>query len=220
MMKKLIFDVDGTILDSMHIWIEPQNKLFAKYGFSLNDLSHEEKGKIEALSFKAMCQYIADEIAKDMTYEDVINHFDKLINTAYKEELIAKPGNLEVLKKLKDEGFSMSIASSTPYKYLEMALKRLEVFDYFDFFATPDLLDMKKSDPDYWQYSIKKHGVRPEECVLFDDALYAVRAAKKEGITTVGLEDFPWNQNEWDCIKEEADMTLKKIADIDIDKFR
>ena len=220
MMKKLIFDVDGTILDSMHIWIEPQNKLFAKYGFSLEDLSKEEKGEIEALSFEAMCQYIVDQIAKDMTYEEVLNYFEDVIFSAYKDELVAKPGNLEILKKLKDAGFSMSIASSTSFKYLEMALKRLGIFEYFDFFATPDLLDMKKSDPEYWQYSIKKHGVKPEDCVLFDDALYAIKAAKKEGIMTVGLEDFPWNQNEWDQIKKEADMTLEKIAHIDIYKFR
>lgn len=219
-MKKLIFDVDGTILDSMHIWVEPQNRLFAKYGFTLEDLTKEEKGKIEALSFEAMCQYIADEIAKDMTYEEVVKHFNAIIYTAYKDDLVAKPGNLEILKKLKDEGFSMSVASSTSFKYLEMALKRLGIFDYFDFFATPDLLDMKKSDSDYWQYSIKKHGVDPSDCVLFDDALYAIKAAKKEGIMTVGLEDFPWNEREWDYIKEEADMTLEKISDMDIDKFR
>lgn len=218
-MKKLIFDVDGTILDSMHIWIEPQNRLFAKYGFSLEDLTKEEKGKIEALSVEAMCQYIVDEIAKDMTIDEVMEYFDDIIYTGYKDELIAKPGNLEILKKLKDAGFSMSVASSTPYKYLEMTLKRLGIYDYFDFFATPELLDMKKSDPDYWQYSIKKHGVKAEDCVLFDDALYAIKAANKEGIMTVGLEDFPWNEREWDYIKEEADMTLKTIADIDINKF-
>ncbi|WP_296114523.1 HAD family phosphatase [uncultured Anaerococcus sp.] len=219
-MKKLIFDVDGTILDSMHIWIKPQNKLFEKYGFTLNDLSKEEKGKIEALSFEAMCQYIVDEIAKDMTYDEIIAYFDDIIYKAYKEELKPKAGNLEILEKLKNEGFSMSVASSTSFKYLEMALKRLEIFDYFDFFATPDLLDMKKSDPDYWQYSIEKHGAKPYDCVLFDDALYAIKAAKKEGILTVGLQDFPWNEKEWDHIKEEADITLKSIADIDIEKFK
>lgn len=79
---------------------------------------------------------------------------------------------------------------------------------------------MKKSDPEFWQYSIKKHGVKPEDCILFDDALYAVKSAKKEGIVTVGLEDFPWNENEWDSIKKEADMTLKTIADIDVDKLK
>lgn len=219
-MKKLIFDVDGTILDSMHIWIKPQNKLFEKYGFTLNDLSKEEKGKIEALSFEAMCQYIVDEIAKDMTYDEIIAYFDDIIYKAYKEELKPKAGNLEILEKLKNEGFSMSVASSTSFKYLEMALKRLEIFDYFDFFATPDLLDMKKSDPDYWQYSIEKHGAKPYDCVLFDDALYAIKAAKKEGITTVGLKDFPWNENEWADIKKEADQVMDTIADIKIENLK
>ena len=218
-MKKLIFDVDGTILDSMHIWIEPQNRLFAKYGFTLEDLSKKEKGKIEALSVDGMCQYIVDEIATDMTFDEVRNYFENIIYDAYKYDLVTKPGNLEILEKLKEMGFSMSIASSTPYEYLEMALKRLEIYDYFDFFATPDLLDMKKSDPDYWQYSIKKHGVDPSDCVLFDDALYAIKAAKKEGIMTVGLEDFPWNENEWDFIKKKADLILPSIADMDIGKF-
>ncbi|WP_311376374.1 HAD family hydrolase [Anaerococcus lactolyticus] len=219
-MKKLIFDVDGTILDSMHIWVEPQSKLFAKYGFNLANLSKEEKAKIEALSVDDMCQYIADEIATDMTFDEVMQYFDDIVYTGYKDLLLPKPGNLEILKKLKDAGFSMSIASSTPYKYLEMALKRLGIYDYFDFFATPELLNMKKSDSDYWQYSIKKHGARPEDCVLFDDALYALEAAKKEGIMTVGLKDFPWNEKEWAHIEEEADITLEKISDMDIDKFR
>ncbi|WP_308653274.1 HAD family phosphatase [uncultured Anaerococcus sp.] len=218
-MKKLIFDVDGTILDSMHIWIEPQNRLFSKYGFTLEDLKKEEKGKIEALSVEAMCQYIVDEIAKDMTFDQVRQYFEDVIYDAYKDNLMPKPGNLEILKKLKDLGFSMSVASSTPYTYLEMALKRLGIYDYFDFFATPELLDMKKSDPAFWQYSIKKHGAKPSDCVLFDDALYAIKAAKKEGIMTVGLEDFPWNEKEWEYIKEKADLTLPTIADMDINNF-
>ena len=218
-MKKLIFDVDGTILDSMHIWIEPQNRLFSKYGFTLEDLKKEEKGKIEALSVEAMCQYIVDEIAKDMTFDQVRQYFEDVIYDAYKDNLMPKPGNLEILKKLKDSGFSMSVASSTPYTYLEMALKRLGIYDYFDFFATPELLDMKKSDPAFWQYSIKKHGAKPSDCVLFDDALYAIKAAKKEGIMTVGLEDFPWNEKEWEYIKEKADLTLPTIADMDINNF-
>lgn len=219
-MKKLIFDVDGTILDSMHIWIEPQNKLFSKYGFRLEDLSKEEKGKIEALSFEAMCVYIADEIAKDMTAQEVMDHFDHIITDGYKNTLMPKKGAIEILKKLKDDGFSMAVASSTSYPYLKMALTRLGIFDYFDFFATPNLLDMKKSDPDYWHYIIKKHGAQASDCILFDDALYAIKAAKKEGIVTIGLKDFPWNQNEWDHIKKEADMTLEKIADMDIEKLR
>lgn len=219
-MKKLIFDVDGTILDSMHIWIEPQNELFSKYGFRLEDLTKEEKGKIEALSFEAMCVYIADEIAKNMTAQEVMDHFDYIITDGYKNTLMPKNGAIEILKKLKDAGFSMAVASSTSYPYLKMALTRLGIFDYFDFFATPDLLDMKKSDPDYWHYIIKKYGAKASDCILFDDALYAIKAAGKEGIRTVGLKDFPWNENEWIDIKKEANQVMDTIAEIDIENLK
>ena len=97
-----------------------------------------------------MCQYIADEIATDMTYQEVVDHFDKIIINAYKNELMPKKGNLEKLKELKDAGYKMSVASSTPYRLIEMALKRLGVFDYFDFFATPDIVNSKKSEPEFW----------------------------------------------------------------------
>ena len=215
-MKKLIFDVDGTILDSMHIWINPQNELFSKYGFVLEDLSAEKKGIIEALSYEDMCQYIADEIATDMTYQEVVDHFDQIIINAYKNELMPKEGNLEKLKELKEAGYKMSVASSTPFRLIEMALKRLGVFDYFDFFATPDIVKSKKSEPEFWIYSYENHKAAPEDCILFDDALYAIKAAKKEGIKTIGLEDFPWNKNEWDQIVDDADMVIKSLADLDI----
>ena len=97
-----------------------------------------------------------------------------------------------------------------------MALKRLGVFDYFDFFATPDIVKSKKSEPKFWIYSYENHKAAPEDCILFDDALYAIKAAKKEGIRTIGLEDFPWNKNEWDQIVGEADMVIKSLADLDI----
>ena len=219
-MKKIIFDVDGTILDSMWIWIEPMNELFERYGFRLEDLPKEQKGKIEALSYEDMCQFIADTIATDMTYEEVVHYFEDTLNEGYGNTLQAKKGALEILKKLKDLGFSMSVGSSTDFPHLEMALKRLGIYDYFDFFATPDLIGMKKSDSDYWKYSIEKHGVKASNIVLFDDALYSIKAAKKEGIFTVGLKDFPWNQKEWETIKKEADIYLDSIADIDIDKLK
>lgn len=219
-MKKLIFDVDGTILDSMHIWFEPLEELLNKYGHSLKTMPIEDKGKIEALPFEKMCHYLAEEIINDMTGEEIIDHFSQIVGHAYDHELMPVEGVLEILKKLKDQGFSMSIASSTNYPYLKAALTRLGVYDYFDFFATPDITNLKKSDPKYWQYSIKKHGVDAKECVLFDDALYAVKAAGKEGIRTVGLKDFPWNENEWEDIKKAADTSLDSIADIDIEKLK
>lgn len=215
-MKKLLFDVDGTILDSMHIWAESQNKILKKYGLSINTLPLKIKAEIESLPYKKMCKYLADNIALDMTYEEVLSYFSNIIDQAYREELMPFVGALDLLEKLHSKEFSMSVASSTPYYLIEFAFKRLGIFDYFDFYATPDKLGLKKSEAKYWKHIIKKYGVKAENCILIDDALYAIKSAKDQGINTIGVKDYPWNRKEWSKIKKEADYVVSNISQIDI----
>ena len=218
-MYGLIFDIDGTILDSMHIWIKPLEDIFKKYGYDLNKIPKEKKGEIEALPFYDMCEFLARNIARDMTKNEVIKYFEETIENAYANDLLAKNGAVDFLKDLKKKGYTLSVASSTDYKYLEKALKRIEIFDLFDFLATPDTTGYNKSEKDFWEYSIKKHGKSPEDLILFDDALYAIKAAKEEGINTVGIKDFPWNKKEWDYIKKEARSYVNNISEFEIENF-
>ncbi|MDU2557956.1 MAG: HAD family phosphatase [Anaerococcus prevotii] len=218
-MYGLIFDIDGTILDSMHIWIKPLEDIFKKYGYDLNKIPKEKKGEIEALPFYDMCEFLAENIARDMTKDKVIEYFEQTIENAYANDLLPKNGAVDFLKDLKKKGYILSVASSTDYKYLEKALKRIEIFDLFDFVATPDTIGYNKSEKDFWEYSIKKHGKFPDNLILFDDALYAIKAAKREGIKTIGIKDFPWNEKEWDYIKKEADYFVDEISNFDIENL-
>ncbi|MDU2584103.1 HAD family phosphatase [uncultured Anaerococcus sp.] len=218
-MYGLIFDIDGTILDSMHIWIKPLEDIFKKYGYDLNKIPKEKKGEIEALPFYDMCEFLAENIARDMTKDKVIEYFEQAIENAYANDLLPKNGAVDFLKDLKKKGYILSVASSTDYKYLEKALKRIEIFDLFDFVATPDTIGYNKSEKDFWEYSIKKHGKFPDNLILFDDALYAIKAAKREGIKTIGIKDFPWNEKEWDYIKKEADYFVDEISNFDIENL-
>ncbi len=218
-MYGLIFDIDGTILDSMHIWIKPLEDIFKKYGYDLNKIPKEKKGEIEALPFYDMCEFLAENIAMDMTKDKVIEYFEQTIENAYANDLLPKNGAVDFLKDLKKKGYILSVASSTDYKYLEKALKRIEIFDLFDFVATPDTIGYNKSEKDFWEYSIKKHGKFPDNLILFDDALYAIKAAKREGIKTIGIKDFPWNEKEWDYIKKEADYFVDEISNFDIENL-
>lgn len=213
---KLLFDCDGTILDSMHIWVDPINEVFEKYGFRLDTLPKEEKGKIEALPFDGMCKFIADELAKDMTKAEVRDYFDEIIYDGYKNSLMPKVGVIEKLEELHKKGYEMAIASSTDSIYLKLAFERLNIDQYFSFLTTPDITNLKKSDKEYWQYAIEKLGVDASEIILYDDALYAIKVAKDVGINTCGVKDFPYNENEWEDIKENATMYLDGIWKIDV----
>lgn len=213
---KLLFDCDGTLLDSMHIWVEPINKIFNKYGYSFEGLEKKEKGIIEALPLSGMVTYIAKNIAKDMTEEEINNYFLQIVEDGYKNHLMPKDGVLEKLREFYDHDIEMGIASSTDSKYLKLAFKRLGIDHYFTYYNTPDLLNSKKSDAKFWQSAIDNFKIDPEEIILFDDALYAIKAAKKSGIKTCGVRDFPYNKNEWEDIKKFSDIYLEGIWDFDL----
>lgn len=216
---KLLFDCDGTILDSMHIWVNPINEIFSKYGFSYSKLSKEEKARLEALPMEQMYVFIAENIAKDMTSQDVREYFNEIIKDGYHNSLLPKDGALKKLEELHESGYEMAIASSTDSMYLKIAFERLNIIDYFSFFATPDLSNYKKSDSEYWQYALDKFKTDGKDVILYDDALYAIKAASNLGINTCGVKDFPYNENEWEDIRDLADFTMDSIAFIDKDNL-
>lgn len=214
---KLLFDCDGTILDSMHIWTEPQKKILKKYNYKL---TKEEKGSIEALDYSSMCEWIAQNIATDMTVDEVKEYFDHIIYDAYENKLMPKEGAKEILYDLKDHGFEMAVASSTDIRLLESALRRLDLIDCFEFIITPDSSPYNKGEKEFWELACHKLDEKCENVLIYDDALYAIKAAKSAGLKTCGLKDFPYNENEWDHIVKEADMVLDDIKDINIEDLK
>lgn len=214
---KLFFDCDGTILDSMHIWLEPVNRLLKEYNYNLTT---EEKGHFEALPFKESIKWLKENVCTDKSEKEVYDYFSKTIEDAYKFYLLPKEGAVEILKNLKDQGYDMCICSSTDKFHLVNALKRLDLIDSFDFILTPDKFSYKKSEDEFWQKALDNYKIEAKDAVLFDDALYAVKSAKKLGIKTVGIKDFPYNKNEWEKIKKEADMVIDNIKDIDMEKIK
>ena len=166
-----------------------------------------------------MCEFIANEMATDMTTEEVREYFDEIIQDGYKNSLLPKDGALKKLEELHEKGYEMAIASSTDSIYLKLAFERLNIDKYFSFLTTPDLTDFKKSDKEYWQYAINQFGVDASEVILYDDALYAIKAANAAGINTCGVKDFPYNENEWEDIKENATLYLDGIWEIDADNL-
>lgn len=210
---KLLFDCDGTILDSMHIWTKPLNELLQKYNY---ELSKKEKSSIESLDYTAMCEWLCQNIVKDKTPDQIKEYFNEIINDGYNYSLMPKIGAKELLKNLKNEGFEMAIASSTDINLLEKALKRLDLLNCFEFIITPDTCPYNKGEKEFWELATYKLNEKNENVILFDDALYAIKVAKSVGIKTCAIKDFPYNQNDWTNLQKEADMFLDNIKDIDL----
>ena len=218
-MKSLIFDVDGTILDSMPMWLELENNLLSKYGYTMESLDKDVKDTIESLSIKGMSKYIAETIAKDMTFEEVYHYFQSSIDYKYSNEVKAKKGAVEIIKDLYEKGFKLAVASSSSSDCIIKAFKRLGIYDCFDLTATADNTGLKKSQVEFWIELSDKLGREPEEIILYDDALYALETAKKVGMEVVGIKDFPWNEADWEEIREISSYTLDMVSHISLDQL-
>lgn len=218
-MKSLVFDVDGTILDSMPMWLDLENNLLEKYGYNMDSLDKDVRDTIESLSIEGMSKYISNTIAKDMTFEEVYHYFRSSIDYKYSNEVEAKEGAIEIIKNLYDEGVQLSVASSSSSDCIIKAFKRMGIYDYFSLIATADNTGLKKSQIEFWTMFARKLERDPSQIILYDDALYAIKMAKKVGIEVVGIKDFPWNETDWEEIVSICSYTLDKVSDIRLDQL-
>ena len=213
---KILFDCDGTLLDSMHVWVDNIKDLMKKYDFTPTE---EQQETIEALGFEEVSEYFAETFAHDMTKDDIIHYFKDKLEEAYSQKVLPKKGIKEKLEELYNRGFEMAIASSTDKKYLEMAFERLGFMKYFQFIITPDTTGLRKNELEYWNKACEMFDSNPDQIALFDDKIYAIRVANKLGITTIGVDDIPYNTDDIDFIKKEANYYVSLLSEFDFDKI-
>lgn len=213
-MKSLIFDVDGTILDSMPMWLDLENKLLSKYGYTMDTIDRQMRDTIESLSIMEMSEYIAENIAIDLTSKDVYHYFQSSIDFKYANEVKPKGGAIKIIKDLYNKGYNMAVASSSSSECIMSAFKRLGIYECFSIYATADNTGFRKSTDEFWIDLVNRISGDFKEVILYDDALYAIEQAKNLGIEVVGIKDFPWNETDWERIVEVSDYTSDNISDI------
>ena len=141
---KLLFDCDGTFIDSMGIWLASMKDLIKESSSDIQD--------IDSLSYEECIDYIWENLVTGMDENEISSYFDKLLEEGYKTTIPAKNGAIETVKSLKSLGYEMLVATSNSYYLLDLVLKRLDIFDYFDEYFTPDTTGFKKGQDEFWTY--------------------------------------------------------------------
>lgn len=211
MLKGIIFDADGTLIDSMHIWHDVSLRYLSRRGFEplpgLTDL-------IFTMTLTEGCSYIKELYGIPDTVGQIIDDILSLIRDFYYYEVQLKPGVFEFLSGLHERGIPMVIATAGVRETLEAALARLGIRDFFDklFFCTE--LSTSKREPFIYEHAAHHLGLEPSEICVFEDALYAVRTAKAAGFYVVGIADESQADKRDDIIKT-ADMFFRNFTDSD-----
>lgn len=177
MIKGAIFDVDGTLLDSMGIWKD----VGVRYLNSIGIEAEPDLGNILfTMSIQEGVQYVKEHYHLSQEIEEIEQNVLDIISDYYKETAPLKSGAVELLEKLRNSNIPMTIASSNNKKEIEMAFERLEIAKYFDRIFTCEEAGAGKTKPDIYLQAAEYLGSRPEETLVFEDVIHAVRTAKRQ----------------------------------------
>lgn len=200
--KGAIFDLDGTTLDSMWVWHDVDRRFLGKRGFEVpTDYMHS----VKHLSAAEIADYTIARFSLADTPAGLMEEWSELAYEAYKHEVKLKPFVREYIEKLYRSGVKLAIATALDRELALATLKSNHILGYLDNVTCLDEVSRGKGFPDVYLKASEKLGLAPNECVVFEDILLGVKAAKQGGFVTIGVYD---RDSEYD--KEEIQSVAHK----------
>ena len=203
-MKVCIFDLDGTLLDSMGIWINIDTAFLNKRNIEVPD---DYADIIAPMSFNDAAMYTIDRFNLHDNTDELIKEWEDLAIYEYSNTVKMKPYSKAYLQNLKELGIKIAVATSSMPILYEAALRNNNIYDLFDVICNTGDIGAGKSQPDIFLRIAEKFNVSPRDCVVFEDILVAIKSAKSIGMTVYGVYDKA-SENDWKQIKKIADGVI------------
>lgn len=191
--KAAIFDLDGTILDSTWVWSQIDREFLGSRGF---DVPPDYAQAIISMGFEDVAKYTIARFGMRESTEEVMAEWNRMAQEAYKEKVMLKPGARELLMALKEKGIKAGIATSNSASLFVPCLKANGIYEFFHSHTETGDVSRGKEFPDVYIKQAEKMGCKPEECIVFEDIIPALRGAKAGGFTTVGVRENKWKYTE------------------------
>ena len=199
-----IFDMDGTLIDSMKFWKNLALEYLSSKG--IKQVSEELLQKIKPMTMSESAALFQEVFGLS---GDVEAEMNAMMDEHYRRDIPLKPGVAAYLEALHRRGVTMCVASATAEDLMDACLTRLGVAHYFSFLLSCETIGVGKSRPDVYHEAAKRLGAQPEDIAVFEDALYAANTAKQARFYTIAVRDDS-NQPHWEELTALAD---EKILD-------
>lgn len=209
MVKGAIFDLDGTLLDSMWVWHEVDTRFLINHALPVKE---EYLQALKSMNFSQCAAYTREFYGVTLTDEEMYEEWDLMARKAYADEVTVKEGAIEFLKYLKGKGVRLGIATSSYESLFAPTFARCGLDGIFEHVTTKDEVKCGKERPDIFLKAAEKMGLAPCECAVFEDILLAVNTCKGAGFYTVGVADVHAAHDAC-AIRAAADMYIETFND-------
>lgn len=208
-----IFDMDGTLTESMHLWIEIGRRYLEGLGYTV---SPEQNREMTKMLLEPMALYMQDQFGLTKSQSQIVDEINKIVEPDYFETVVVKPTVVESLEAMQERGIRMCVATATDRHLTEACLKRNGIDRFFSAVFTCGEEHCNKRTSLLYDKARAHLGTSPEETYIFEDTYVSILGAKQSGCRVVALEDR-WSEKKRDLIKEAADVYVERMGDLDLD---
>lgn len=195
-----VFDMDGTLIDSMPVWKDSARNFLRKQGI---EAASNLNQVVFNLSLLQGAKYIQKTYLPNFTIQQIIDGVESVVEDGYKNFIPLKDGVFEFLSELKNRGIPCAIATSTDLHLARFALERLNIADFFSDIYTCSQLQTSKDKPDIYIATAKSIGGDAKDTIVFEDILMATKTATNAGFTVAAIYD-EFSKDDWSEIQKIA----------------
>ncbi len=208
--KAVIFDLDGTLVDSMWIWKEIDIRFLGKYGLQVPEGLNDA---LEGYSFHETAQYFKEHFPLPLTTDEIMKTWNQMAAQMYENEIFLKEGARELIRELKKRNMPLGIATSNSRELAKVCLKSNGILDAFDYICTSNEVPKGKPEPDVYLHAAEKLSVDPEKVLVFEDIPYGLIAGKRAKMATCAVRD-PYSERSMEEKLRLADYYIDSYYDV------
>lgn len=210
--KAVLWDMDGTLIDSEPHWLRSERELASAHNF---DWSEEDGKEMVGLSLEESSRIFREKTGSDMTSDAVIEHLTKSVSKGLEKEIIWRPGAKELLREMKRRGVKTALVTMSLRSMATQVVDAMG-FHAFDVIVAGDDVVHGKPHAEPYLKAAALLGVKPSECVAFEDSISGILSAEAAGTKAVGIPNvmrIPANETRilWDTLEGKSMKDLRKL---------
>ncbi len=205
--KAVLFDLDGTLVDSMWIWEAIDIEYLERHG---HQLPKDLQKAIEGMSFTETAEYFKNRFQITSSIDEIKAEWNEMAEDFYRNRIGFKPGVEALLAGLKDKGIAMAIGTSNSPHLTAAIVETHQMDQYMDQVLTSCMVDRGKPHPDVYLKAAELMGVAPHECIVFEDTHAGVLAGKRAGMKVIAVHDA-LSEDYLEAIRADADRYVESV---------